>query len=265
MKIIHDLHVHTCFSACCLDKAGHTPRTILALAERMGVATIGFADHLWANPAIAPSSWYRPQNADRIAQLRQELAGISTKVRVLVGCETDLIAPGKYGITPELARELDFVLMPGGHFMMQGFVEQPASDSPRDIGRHLLKFFKAGVESGLATAIAHPFLPCGFDEQFENAIASISDAEFAEAFGLAAERGVGIEITTAYLSPRPNGINFAPETPLRFLAIAKRCGCKFTFGSDAHDPERQKMLPYLAALADAIGLTESDLIPLLRR
>ena len=122
-----------------------------------------------------------------------------------------------------------------------------------------------GGPGGLATAIAHPFLPCGFDEQFENAIASISDAEFAEAFGLAAERGVGIEITASFLLPRTDGTYFASETPLRFLAIAKRCGCKFTFGSDAHDPERQKMLPYLAALADAIGLTESDLIPLLRR
>jgi len=265
VKINHDLHVHTYLSSCCIDKANHTPRSILELAEKMGVTTIGFADHVWANPAIAPSSWYRPQNEDQITRLRQDLAGISSTVRVLVGCETDIIAPGKFGITPDFARQLDFVLMPGGHFMMEGFVEQPESDSPRDIGKHLLKFFIAGVKSGLATAIAHPFFPCGYTDHFDRTIAAISDAEFTEAFGTAAELGVGIEITTGFLPPRPDGFTFSVETPLRFLSSAKRCGCKFTFGSDAHDPARQQKLPRLALLTDTIGLTENDLLPIIRQ
>jgi histidinol phosphatase-like PHP family hydrolase len=265
MKITHDLHVHTYLSNCCVDKAGQTPRAILELAEKMGIATIGFADHVWANPEIAPSSWYLPQNKDQIARLRKDLSKISSKVRVLVGCESEIIAPGRYGITPEFARQLDFVLMPGGHFMMKGFVEQPESESPRDIGKHLLKFFSAGVKSGLATAIAHPFFPCGYEEHFDDAIASITDEEFTEAFGMAAERGVGVEITTGFLPPRPDGFTFSAETPLRFLSIAKRCGCKFTFGSDAHAPARQMRLPMLAMLVDAIGITENDLLPMLRQ
>ena len=48
----HDLHVHTYLSSCCINKAGHTPRSIIELAEKMGVTTIGFADHVWATPAI---------------------------------------------------------------------------------------------------------------------------------------------------------------------------------------------------------------------
>lgn len=52
MKLCHDWHVHTYLSACCHEKERQTPRAILSLAKDMGVNTIGFADHLWANPDI---------------------------------------------------------------------------------------------------------------------------------------------------------------------------------------------------------------------
>ena len=84
--VTHDLHVHTYLSSCCHDKDGHRPAPILRAAGRMGIETVGFADHVWANPLLAPSDWYRPQGMEQIARLRDELAGIATDVRVLVGC-----------------------------------------------------------------------------------------------------------------------------------------------------------------------------------
>ena len=125
----------------------------------------------------------------------------------------------------------------------------------------MLKFFLSGVTSGLATSIAHPLLPCGYLDEFDEAVASMSDAELLDAFGAARDHEVAIEITLGFL---PSGQQFSIETPIRFLAIAKQAGCKFTFGSDAHSPEGQKRLPKLAALTKPAGITDEDVLPLLK-
>ncbi len=77
----------------------------------------------------------------------------------------------------------------------------------------------------------------GYDDLYHSAAASISDDEFTDAFALAAERGVGIEITLGFLPRGEDGygeIDASIETPLRYLNLAKQAGCKFTLGSDAH-------------------------------
>ena len=263
MTLNHDLHVHTYLSDCCSDKANQRPDKILALAEAMGVATIGFSDHIWVNPKIAPSGWYRAQDETQTTRLRADLASVSTTLAVLVGCEADMCAPGMIGMTRSYAETLDFVLLSCSHFHMRDFVVQPRSNSPRDVAAHLLAFFRSGVASGLATSIAHPFLPCGFIEQYDAIIAAITDAEFADAFGLAAAHGVAIEATTAFLPPRkPAEPAWSLETPVRMLSLARQAGCKFTFGTDAHCPEHQRLLPDLQQLIDAAGITDTDVLSL---
>lgn len=257
MKLDHDLHVHTYLSACCHDKQKQTPSGILSLAEDMGVRMIGFADHVWANPNLTPSDWYRHQDETQISQLRADLTAVASGVNVLVGCEAETIAPGKFGITRQFADQLDFVLLACSHFHMKEFVAQPEGDTPQDIARHMLTFFRSGVSSGLATSIAHPLLPCGYLDRFDEAVDSMSDTELSDAFGLAHDRGVAIEITTAFI-PSKSGLSFSIETPIRFLSIARQAGCKFTLGTDAHAPEAQRRLPELAALTAAAGMTDGD-------
>jgi len=261
MRLDHDLHVHTYLSACCGDKDRQTPSAILSLAEDMGVNTIGFADHVWANPSLSPSDFYRSQDEGQIAKLRADLSTISTTTRVLVGCEAEMIAPGKFGITPQFAETLDFVLLACSHFHMNEFVAQPQSHAPRDIATHMLEFLRSGVSSGLATSIAHPLLPLGYLDQLDSAVDTISDAEFLDVFGVAVEHGVALEITTGFLPSQPENA-FSVETPIRFLSLAKQAGCKFTLGSDAHNPEAQKRLPELAAITKAVGVTEQDILSL---
>ena len=140
-------------------------------------------------------------------------------------------------------------------------MEQPAGDSPRDVAAHLLKFFAAGSTSGIATSIAHPFMPCGYMEQFDAIIAAVSDGEFLDAFAAAAERRVGIEVTVGFI-PTPPNTRFSLETPVRFLSLARQAGCRFTFGTDAHGPATQRRLPELMRLVDAVGIREEDLLPL---
>ncbi len=263
MQPRHDIHVHTHLSACCRAKDLHTPANILALAAEMGVGTIGFADHLWTNPEIEPSNWYRPQDASQISKLRAELEDVSTRVRVLVGCEAETVAPGRFGITRAFAESLDFVLLSCSHFHMSGFVAQPAGPSPRELADHILAFFRSGVSSGLPTSIAHPFVPCGRLEQFDAAIAAMSDGELRDVFGLAHDRRVAIEITTAFI-PDAAKKPFSIETPIRILSSARQAGCMFTLGSDAHSPAEQRRLPELGALTEAAGITEADLHPMVR-
>jgi len=264
LNIDQDLHIHTYLSACCKGKKRQRPKAILELAEQMGVRTVGFSDHIWVNPDLPPSAWYQPQDESQIVRLREDLLSVSTPVRVLVGCEAEMIAPGKIGLTQEYARQLDYVLLACSHLHMKRFVEQPASDAPRVVASHLVKFFTAAVTSGIPTSIAHPFLPCGYMEQFDAIVAAITDSEFMDAFGQATKCDVGIEVTTGFLPPAAPGPGFSIETPVRFLSLAKRAGCRFTFGTDAHGPEGQKRLPELMRLVKAVGITEGDLLPICR-
>ena len=260
MNITHDLHVHTYLSACCRDKEGMTVTNVLAAAEASGLRTVGFSDHLWMNAAVPPSSWYRPQDATQIRRLRNDLAALGpSPVRVSVGCEADMRAPGQFSITPEFAAGLDHVLLACSHFHMKDFIEQPADTSPRAVAEHLVAFFVSGVQSGLATSIAHPFLPIGDTARLDAILGSLSDGELTDALGVAAECRVALEITIGFLPKAGPAPTFSLETPLRLLTLAKAAGCRFTFGSDAHDLTTLDHLAELQPLGDHLGLTDADL------
>lgn len=268
--IDHDLHVHTYLSSCCGDKDNQRPKNILAVAEKMGLNTIGFADHLWVNPQVEPSDWYRPQDERQITRLRHELTSLSSPVHFLVGCEAETVAPGKFGITQEFAESLDYVGLACSHFHMDGFVQQPRDGTPRSIGVHLLAFFTSAARSGLATVIVHPFKPFGYESQYDNTIAALSDAELVDTFSVAAELGVAIEITTSFLPPTDEKDSSAAsiwsiETPLRILSLAKAAGCKFCFGSDAHSPGGMRLLVKLEVFSRQLDLSEEDMAPIVKK
>lgn len=269
IAVNHDLHIHTYLSACCKDKENQTPAKILARAEAMGLGTIGFSDHIWTNPRLEANGFYRQQDERQIVHLRRDLESTSSPVRVLVGCEADTVALGKFSISREFADSLDYVGLSCSHLHLKGIVQQPPDNSLRSIGEHLLALFISAAESGLATTIVHPFFPKGFESQYDQVIASLSDAELLGAFSTAAAAGAAIEITTAFLPPSyKNGNPTAPgwriDTPLRVLSLAKNAGCKFSFGSDAHSPAAMMLLPKLSLFSERLGLTDEDLAPIVR-
>jgi len=236
------------------------PDNILAQAKALGRAVVGFSDHLWMSPELEPNAWYRPQDARQITRLRNDLRAVSTSVRILVGCEADTLAPGQFSITDEFAASLDFVNLSCSHFHIRDVVKQPADTGPRGLGEHLLAFFRSAAESGLATTIVHPFRPNGFEVIYDQAIASLSDAELLDALAVAATHHVALEITPAFLPPVVNG--WSLETPLRVLMLAKSAGCRFTFGSDAHSLPGLARLETIRPLVEELALTEADLAPI---
>ncbi|MFB3890690.1 MAG: PHP domain-containing protein [Phycisphaerae bacterium] len=265
MIVDHDVHVHTVLSACCSDERA-TPANIIARAAEVGLKTIGFADHLWDSAVPGGSNWYRPQDVAHVLRTRDALANDARSVRVLVGCESDYCGGGKVGITPESARQFDFVLLPMSHFHMRGFVVPEGLADPGQIAHLLVQRFNEVVELGLATGIPHPFLPVGDAERVDEITSHLSDDDLKACFGRAAQRHVSVEVSTAMFPSCEQGEEdgFHDESFLRILRIAKRSGCLFHFASDSHSLAGIGRVLKLAPIADDIGITPDDIHPLFR-
>lgn len=266
MKILSDLHVHTTASRCCHDE-NQRAENIMATLKSLGMERIGFTDHLWALPGYPPNAFYQGQNGDKNLSLKELIDSRDDwGVDILVGCEADMTAPGIFGITPELREKLDYVILASNHFHIKGFVEPPEAPTPEAVGRHMLKFFLSAATSGLCDILAHPLFPCGYTDVYDRAVASISDAEFFDAFASVAAVGVGMEINPCFYPNPEKKRFFSVETPTRFLLIAKAAGCKFSFGSDAHQLlDFAPALERLRYFAEALDLTDDDLHPLAKR
>ena len=233
----------------------------------MGLKTIGFSDHIWTNKRIKPDNWYSLQNEKHTITLCKDLKSISTPLQILVGCEADTIAPGKFSITKEYSEKLDYVNLSCSHFHMKQLVLQPKDETSQSVGKHLLSFFNSAVKSGIATNIVHPLLPFGYENQYDSIIESISDNELYDNFAAAAEQNIGIEITVSFI-PKVKKIRnkqysmWSIETPLRVLTLAKNAGCKFYFASDAHSLKEMKKLTMLGFFVKKLSLIEDDISPL---
>jgi histidinol phosphatase-like PHP family hydrolase len=265
LAIDHDIHVHTFLSSCSADPEA-VPEKMLEAASRCGLRTVGFADHLWDAAVGGASEWYRPQDFAHISRLREQLPVDTHGVRVLIGCETEYVGGGRVGISPEVAGQLDFVLVPHSHFHMEGFVRPAEIDSPETIAGLLQERFAEVIELEATTGVAHPFLPCVLPERTDEILALVSDSAFADLFGRAAQQGVSVEITTGAF-PSLNGgetEGFHDESFLRVYDLALEAGCLFHFASDAHSLAHVGKVRQLEPLARRLGLTRENLHPLVR-
>ena len=84
--IYADFHVHTHFSPC--GKPQATAEAMLQRAHEMGLAALGFADHVTPDP-VPGCSFYDLQRPHILADLRAEIARATNGVQleVLVGAE----------------------------------------------------------------------------------------------------------------------------------------------------------------------------------
>ena len=264
MLVDHDLHVHTTLSACCSDPHATVP-AILDRASACGLRLIGFADHVWDFRCPGASPWYAPQVAERALALR-ESAPPQQEVRTLFGCESEFRGAGSVGITSETAAQFDFVLLPMSHTHMQGFVLPSGVTSSADIASLMVQRFLELIDTGIASGLAHPFLPCGQTDRVDEIIAAIPASEFRRCFDRAAAAGVSIEITTGFF-PAMRGTEsdgFHDATFLEVLGFAKSSGCTFHFASDAHTLAGIGSVLGLQPYVDTLGLTRAHLSPLVQ-
>ena len=256
IQMLADWHIHTHFSGCSNDPE-QNPAAIFRIAKETGLLAVGFADHLWQNPdkRVWPKD-LRGVNTEIIDGVRREIAAAGTAegLKVYVGAETEMTWMGGFCITREFAESLDFVLMPSNH-IHQSYVPKPAERTKENYISLLLERFAVCAKSGLVTIMAHPMLPYGAMEFFAPGILERPEQELIDTFGLAAERNVFFEVNRDHVMPEHSAEEAAV---VKILQCAKRAGCRFTFGSDAHHPAALFHTVEMEEIAETAGLLQSD-------
>lgn len=254
----NDLHIHSKISLCSNDPE-QTSERILNYAEENGLKTICLTDHYWdENVKTEQIDFYARQNFAHInvANPLPEKEGI----KFLFGCETEMDKNMTLGIAPETFEKFDFVVVPTTHFHFTGFTIPESVVTPKQKADFLIEKLNALLNKDLPfhkIGIAH--LTCGLIERnresFLEVISSLSDKDLEAVFALAAKRGVGIELNSDDMKYTAD----EAEIVLRPYRMAKKCGCKFYMGSDAHHPQGLSAAKEIFEKAiDDLKLTEDD-------
>ena len=260
MKCIYDndLHIHSMLSSCSNDEKQTTER-ILSYAKENNLKTICITDHFWDENVTGASDWYKPQNFAHISSslpLPEE-----NGIRFLFGCEGDMDKYLTLGISKECFDKFDFVVIPTTHLHMTGFTYEETDNTPERKAELWLKRLDALLNMDLPfhkIGIAH--LACnlifsGSREKYIETLNLLPEDELKKLFTKAAKLGCGIELNYSDMS---FGDEEADDV-LRMFRIAKDCGCKFYFGSDAHHPSGfEKTKVVFERAIDMLGLTEDD-------
>lgn len=254
----HDLHIHSQLSSCSKDPMQTTER-ILQYAKDNGFNTVALTDHYWDDAVEGASAWYMPQNYEHLCEAKP-LPG-AEGIRFLFGCETELNKDLTLGISREKMELFDFINIPVTHFHMKNYTlsEQEALNAQTRAEAwvkrlsHVLSldlpFHKVGIAHLTCVHIAHP------REVYLEVLDLIPEADMERLFRKAAELGVGIELNASDMAFTDE----EADTVLRPYRIAKRCGCKFFCGSDAHHPDKLEVAKAIFERAVALlELTEED-------
>lgn len=254
----HDYHIHSFLSSCAKDPE-HVPETILQYAVDNGLKRIVLTDHFWDSAVPGASKWYEPQNYDHIAQalpLPQ-----AEGVEFLFGCETDMDKFFTVGVAPETMDKFDFIIVPTTHLHMGGFTLESAEATIEERAELYVKRLDALLDKDLPfekIGIAHltgSLIAPGDFERHMAVLDLISDETFTRLFRRVQEKGAGVELNINIFSYPEEEV----ERILRVYRIAKRCGCKFYYGSDAHSGSRLEMAKQTAErIVELLDLEESD-------
>jgi len=261
MKITHDLHLHTGLSLCAPREARF--EDFIEPALSMGLEKIGISNHFWHEdiPPLYEDGFFTIQN---FKYLEQEADAIRREKRIKIsfGCEAEYNhVIGDVAMTEECAERFDHILVSHSHthiIMPKELKEDPA--------RHMQFLMKSysdvirGKISKYVTAIAHPFdAVCTPDDMVWKMYRTVTDDDFRFLFDETAERGIAYELNVVGHSLKTRE-DFENSTMIYPARLAKECGCKFTFGSDAHSaPEFPHYVENALLLADILSLTEDDI------
>ena len=260
MKYIldHDLHIHSMISQCSSDPE-QTAENILRYAKERGFKQIALTDHFWDETVDGASRWYKEYH--KLSDLKRALPlPTDDEVEFLFGCETDMDKNGVIGISPERFDEFDFIIVPTTHLHMKGFtIDESDYGNPQRLAKLWVERFDMLLSADLPfgkVGLAHPCTACIAPEGKKHleTLKLIPDAEMHRLFTEAARLGIGIEINGSDVSLEERDA----EVALRPLRIAKECGCKFYYGSDAHKGREFGVWRNFERAAEMLGLTEDD-------
>jgi histidinol phosphatase-like PHP family hydrolase len=259
--IDHDYHIHSRLSTCS-SCAEQSPERILQYAKEYGLKKICITDHYWDSTVEGASEWYKPQNYEHIAKslpLPQ-----CDGVEFLFGCETELDKNLTLGIPESRYDDFSFIIIPTTHLHMEGFtIDMADTDSHKRRAELWIERLDGVLSKDLPfhkIGIAH--LVCAlFDKRSRADLTKTLDLipteEMERVFAKAAKVGCGIELNC---SDMKHFTDDETESILRPFRVAKRMGCKFYLGSDAHRPTiftDPTVIAFNRAI-DLLDLTEDD-------
>jgi histidinol phosphatase-like PHP family hydrolase len=184
-------------------------------------------------------------------------------VEFLFGVETEMTKDNVVAISPERYDDFAFVIIPVSHFHMQGFaLSMEDAATPEGRANRFMDKMEALLDMPL------PFHKIGLAHLANDTIGNRELDMYCQVLGLlmndrmerlfkkAAQLGVGIELNTSCFLFKSQE---EEDAVIDFYALAKKCGCKFYFGTDAHRPEDFEGRKAVAERAvELLGLTEDD-------
>jgi len=219
----YDLHIHTAY-------CGHAPEmtveAICARADALGLRMIAITDHIFA-----------PADHAVIERIRDEVASLRPRCRVLVGAEVDVDADYADGrlVTDDLDG-LDYCLA-GFHYVpTMGHYPWSIQQRKMDI-EPFLEVWESSllgiVSNPRIHTLAHPgrmLAACTeLDVYFEHGLAVL-----AKVAQLSAQNHIAWEVNELTGSRLPA---YWQEQWYRIYQVALAAGVRLVYGSDAHTPE----------------------------
>lgn len=264
VKIEHDIHLHTHLSRC--GKTDATVENYVKTAKQLGIKLLGFTDHMWDSTFPGCPAFYDGQDFNHIELIKEEIALTAHDgIKILHGAEVEYDPHRRdLAITEDHLRRLDYIIVPNSHTHMVMPREYYADKQKH--ADFMLTAFMDIMYSPLAksiTAIAHPFCAVDCPYGFETLLSLISDSQYKECFAAAKENDIAVEINLSKF--RDYSISQIKESNnTHMFEIAKSCGCKFSFGSDAHTMSHLDKFNVLYVVAEVLGLGEENLCSLVR-
>ncbi len=254
--------MHSSRSFCSRDPE-QTPEKLIAAAKADGFTEICVTDHFWdeAVPGIEG------------LELEQNYANLSAnlplpkddEVTLHFGCETDLDSRFVLGIAPEHYDWFELILVSPSHMHLTGFtVQEDLTLAQRSVLYYErneaifqmdLPFYKVGLTH---FTTGHLVRGAGFSGKYPHldVIDGISDSALYDLFHTVAQKRAGVELNFE-MSYYDNERDL--ERSLRPYYIAKDCGCRFYFGSDAHHPRSfLNRRACFEAIVEKLDLQESE-------
>lgn len=230
-----DFHIHTFRSPC--GKPENTVQAVVRRVERLGLASIGFSDHLHSDT-----------DPEDFARTRADVLEAAPSIPVLVGCEAELLSnDGSATITADLAAHLDYVLLAPMHDYAP-YIRYPSLRSARDAARYVVDRHMAAAACPLADAIAHPFTGVSFlGYSPDEVLPLVTDSELESIVQAALANRTAFELSR-------RALNLPSSFARRFYRIVCEAGAELLAGSDAHSLSDLACAGLAFEIASGIGV-----------
>lgn len=116
------------------------------------------------------------------------------------------------------------------------------------------------ITKTVPVVIAHPLSPSESKESRVRIFDMTDRERMRSCCRTLANMGVAFDVNMCTFTAPEN--NWENDPMVKTMRIAKECGIRFAFGTDAHSVEGLELIRRGDQLADVIGITESDLAPL---